>query len=253
MIIFLYGLDSYRRRQRLKEIIAENKELHQSTIPYYFDLSERNKVSLLRDFVRQKSLLTNFRLGILRGLFDCDEDLEELLAETIESNDLIIIVSEEEKPKKLYKFFLKNPVVYEEFDFLPTKNLNNFILEEAGKRKLNISSQFVNKLMLSYRNDTWAYITELDRLVFSGTENVSRMSGIDGDYFFKLLNGLRGYNLSGRLMALELLLAENEEPAKIFNILAAQKNLKNKFANYDLLVKSGKLEYEEVLLDFVLA
>ena len=136
---------------------------------------------------------------------------------------------------------------------MPTKNLNNFILEEAGKRKLNISSQFVNKLMLSYRNDTWAYITELDRLVFSGTENVSRMTGIDGNYFFKLLNGLRGYNLSGRLMALELLLAENEEPAKIFNILAAQKNLKNKFANYDLLVKSGRLEYEEVLLDFVLA
>ena len=168
------------------------------------------------------------------------------------TKDILLIVSEEEKPKKTYKFFFKNPVVSEEFEPMSSKELNAFILKEMSERKLKLNPQFVNRLMLNYRNDTWAYITELNRLVLVNTENISRMAGLDGDYFFKLLNGLRGRNMSSRLMALELLLAENEEGAKIFNILASTKNLKSKFANYDLLVKSGKLEYEEVLLDFVL-
>jgi hypothetical protein len=65
--------------------------------------------------------------------------------------------------------------------------------------------------------------------------------------------GLRGKEVSGRLRALETLLAQSDPAAKIFNILASQWKEKTlQIADYDFAVKSGKLEYEEAVLDLVL-
>ena len=60
-------------------------------------------------------------------------------------------------------------------------------------------------------------------------------------------------DLRGRLTALERMFAENEPPAKVFNIIAYQlPGRLEEMAAYDLAVKSGKMDYEEALLDLVL-
>ena len=55
---------------------------------------------------------------------------------------------------------------------------------------------------------------------------------------------------------LEKLFISSEEPAKIFNILAGLDRLPDelirRLADYDIAVKSGKLDYEEILLSLVL-
>ena len=79
---------------------------------------------------------------------------------------------------------------------------------------------------------------------------------LDGQATFNLwgiLTQLRGGMVTKRLYALEKVFASQEPAAKIFNILAAQAGeLTPRFAEYDIEIKSGKLEYEEVLLDLVL-
>ena len=77
------------------------------------------------------------------------------------------------------------------------------------------------------------------------------------DNSFPLINAL-GYegDLGQRLITLERLFQMREEPVKIFNILASRTYLSfedlQKMADYDIMVKSGKMEYEEVLLDLIL-
>ena len=56
---------------------------------------------------------------------------------------------------------------------------------------------------------------------------------------------------------MEKLFIAQEEPVKIFNIMASlsrlPKELLQEFADYDVKVKSGKLDYEEVLVDLALS
>ena len=54
--------------------------------------------------------------------------------------------------------------------------------------------------------------------------------------------------------ALETMLALSDPPAKIFNILASQWAEKTPhMAEYDLAVKSGKVDYEEALVDLLIS
>ena len=71
--------------------------------------------------------------------------------------------------------------------------------------------------------------------------------------YWPLLMGVRSPDLRNRLAALERLIASGDPPAKIFNILASQWREKtHQMAEYDFAVKSGKLEYDDVLLALVL-
>ncbi len=60
-----------------------------------------------------------------------------------------------------------------------------------------------------------------------------------------------------KIEALEELFFAREEPAKIFNILASRNYLSpemlKKLADYDVAVKSGKMDYDEVLVDLALS
>ena len=76
------------------------------------------------------------------------------------------------------------------------------------------------------------------------------------DQFFSQLYALSGNRpLKQKIVSLEVLL-NSEEPAKIFNILAASSRNQpaeiKRFADYDVAVKSGKIDYEEALLDLCL-
>jgi hypothetical protein len=72
--------------------------------------------------------------------------------------------------------------------------------------------------------------------------------------YWGLINGLKNYDIKNRLYAFETMLAANDPPAKIFNILASQWQEKTPhMAEYDLAVKSGKVDYEEALVDLLIS
>jgi len=61
-------------------------------------------------------------------------------------------------------------------------------------------------------------------------------------------------DFSKKLVILEQLFLQKEEPARLFNSLVYQVRGNDilRLADYDVSVKSGGLEYEEALLDFVI-
>ena len=72
--------------------------------------------------------------------------------------------------------------------------------------------------------------------------------------FFDLIGGiLNSPSVASRLKILEVLL-DNEDSAMIFNFVASFSRgfQKIKMADYDAMIKSGRLNYEEALLDAVI-
>jgi len=253
MVIYLYGPDSYRRREKIKSITAEYQKKHSDlTIQSFFIVDEakaENEIGRLKDFVTAQSL---FSIGGKKfGICVIEEAPEtaafpKLLKEFIDSETTTLLVSAQKKLPAAYKFLLDKPVLSQAFDELSAVELTAFIKKEAEKRGAALWPAAVSTLINRYGGDTWGIITELEVLSLGGKLEDAAAS----PEFFGLLMRVQ----RGDLAALTWLL-EREEPAMIFNILASRLSgaLKIKAADYDVAVKSGKLDYPEALFDLVLS
>ena len=252
MIIYLHGPDSYRRQQKLKEIVREYKKRHSSlTIErFYFDEGEEESIKFT-DFVKGQSLFGGHRLAITSNVGVIKEkNVIELFKTLSEEKEVVILISEEKTLNKDFSFLAKDPVINQEFKDLTSTQVYLFIKQEAAKRKLSLSSSDIGMIAETYRNDNWGIVTELDKLALGGSVTQSLPQASLFQMLFKLQ---KRFPLNVRMSTLEKLLVD-EDSAKIFNLLAYQKNVaaRDVFANYDVLVKSGKLDYEAVLIDLVI-
>ena len=266
MIIFLYGPDSYRRRQKLKEYLDRYKKKYAALSLLNFYLEEEGEFQKLKDFVQAQSLFESSKLGAVWGIGDLEDkdkkDLIKLLKDNLESKDLTLIISSDKKPVKDFNFLLKEPVIGWEFENLIGAELEKFLEKEAAVRKLVLDNESQNLLAQVYGGDSWGLITELDKLSLLDEKKITR--AILENYLnatlpinvFSSINQIRSSkNVGQRLAILEKLLGSGD-PAMVFNIFAvspyADANWKKRVADYDASIKSGKLEYEEVLLDLVI-
>lgn len=267
MIIFLYGPDSYRRQEKLKEIISDYKKKHSGLSIQHFDLADGSAPALFRDFLKSNSLFDSFKLGVISGGEDLDgpdeKDFRKSLKENIASKESVLVVIFNKKPLKDYKFLLDAPVISQEFENLTGQKFALFIQKEADRRGLKIDRAGLDLLVQAFAGNSWGAVTELDK--FSALDSgkitaetvkshINAFSDID---IFSTLNYLRSSRSAAeRLRIFEELLARNSDPAMIFNIIAVspyeKKEWKELMADYDASVKSGKLEYEDVVLDMIL-
>jgi hypothetical protein len=114
---------------------------------------------------------------------------------------------------------------------------------------------------------SWFIVNEMEKL--SLVADVYSLKKIDTlhllefgafDYspnFFHLVSQFRAStNIADKLEVLEQLFFSKEEPAKIFNFLASNRFLPlawlERLADYDIMVKAGIIDYEEVLVSLAL-
>lgn len=253
MIIYLYGPDAYRRQEKLKWYLDKFKEKHSALTVENFDLEDEKEVVKLKEFATAQSLFENSKFGVLNNLSEIDpKELEGVFKISIGSKILTLVISSEKDLAKDFKI-LKNKegVVTEEFKIPTGAALTNFIKKAATERKLKLSPEHSSILAQNYQNDTWGLITELDKLALGGSPEAA----IEGQDFFGLISQMQRLGSAKyQLPTLERLL-QNNDAAMVFNFLAsrASGNAKIKMADYDVAIKSGKLEYEEALLDAILA
>jgi DNA polymerase III delta subunit len=266
MIIFLYGPDSYRRKKRLDEIVEEYKKKHSAFSREYFDLSEEGEFEKLREFAGQMLIFDSGKLAILKNVFDCEENgVKDFLKRFIADKSVTLIISENKNAPAAFKALLSKAFLSEKFEELGGEKLRAFLKMEAESRGISLSPQAVYFLADSFKNNVQGAINEVEKagLAFSGKPvEISDLFKV-GEYrqspnIFSFINFISsGSSVSGKITALEEIFLSQEEPAKIFNILSAGKRLSlemlNKLADYDIAVKSGKLEYEEVLVDLALS
>lgn len=108
MIVFLYGQDTYRMREKLKEIIEHYKKVHKSGLNLkYFD-----NFANLEDGFKQTSMFKEKKLAVISSIFsdlDFKEKFLEKGKEFLKSEDLILIYQEGElnRNNPLFKFLKK--------------------------------------------------------------------------------------------------------------------------------------------------
>jgi len=290
MVVYLYGPDSYRRQKKLNKIIEEYKRKYSNLSYNYFDFdpstgsgqasstgSGQEEFLRLKEFSSQLLIFDNKKLAILKNIFAIDpKKLKEFLNSYLNAEDFTILISEENSPPPELNFLTKKAFLAEKFEYLEGDKWRFFIQKEAQKRNIALTPKALNFLAKVFQNDTWGLINELDKIGLIKIQINADSNGNKGRYLidvfdlkkfgdyryespniFEYINAvLRNWPLPQRIVALEKLFIAQEEPIKIFNIFASLKilptKLIQKLAHYDVMVKSGKLDYEEVLLDLAL-
>lgn len=266
MLIFLYGSDTYRRSHKVNEIVAQAKAKYPDLSCARFDLEESDKAFLdLQEFVHQVSMFSPKKMAVVHSFLQHDDkkSVAIFLKSLLEIKDTMVILVEDSAPRATspFSFLLKAPVTSQAFEELSSAQAQAFAEKEAEARGLALTPGALAFLLTLFSKDTWGFIMALDMLVLAGThfdEDAVRAlysRDLPQNFFATLMAFERG-NTSQKLSALEALLFAGEEPAKIFNMLASRAKTSEslrRFADYDISVKSGQLEYEEVLLELVIS
>jgi DNA polymerase III delta subunit len=258
MVIFLYGPDDYRRAEKKKEIIAEFIKKRSTLGVGLFDLQEKNAIDNLSGFLGNQSIFEKAKLAVLENAFEIPaNELANIVKPRVDENDIKILMSEREKPLKALGFLIEKPVLSQKFETLSGLDFVAFAKAEAKKTGITLADPAVQFLCNVYQGNSWGLVTELQKLsTLRAKIDIKDLDAMDleaAPNYWALLNGLKSPEIKSRLYALEKLLAINDPAVKIFNIVAAQVAQKNPhMAEYDLAVKSGKLDYDEVLVDYAI-
>jgi DNA polymerase III delta subunit len=267
MIIFLYGPDSYRRQEKLKSIIDEYKEKHSAFSIEHFNLENGDAFVALKDFIQARSLFDDLKLGVIHHGNDLGKETKKeyvaLLKENIKSKDPVLILIEDKKPTKEFNFLLEKPILSQDFEQLTWIRFKAFFDQEARRRSLQFDRESEDLLLRTYSGDTWALVTELDKLALLDEKRIAGAvlknhlhASMPVNTFSMIYEMRNARQVGERLALLDELLSRSEDPGMVFNVAASSPygdtEFKKRVADYDVAVKSGKLEYEEVLLDLAL-
>ena len=128
MILYLYGPNSYRRREKVKWYLGKFKEKHSGITIEEFNLENQKSVDDLRDFIVNQSLFESFKLGLLNRLGEADAKIIiPILKSALTLKNVTLIISEDKKLLKIYDFLMKDSFLAESFDQPSDKELTSFI------------------------------------------------------------------------------------------------------------------------------
>lgn len=266
MIILLYGPDEYRRFKKKNEIIAEFRKKHEGIAVGRFDFEEKEELKKFAEFVGSQSLFDPKKIAILENIFSVSggesaaKELTAILKSAAKNQNITILVSEKNKTSDNLTFLggKSAAIKSQPFPYLTGAKWETFVSEFAKENGVTFQPSALKFLAEVYQNDTWGLVTEIQKIALMGKKSIELKDleklglEISPDYF-NVLSGLKNYEMGVRLASLEKLFLLNEPMPKIFNMIAYQiPNKLSQLAKYDILVKSGKSDYEEVLVDLVI-
>jgi DNA polymerase III delta subunit len=266
MIVFLYGEDSFRRRKKFSEITSEFIKKNGNIGFSEFDGPE--EVGKFAEVVKSRSMFSPIMLIALKnmefkGLSTEDKKsiLSALHLALSDSGTVALISSGDKSSTKDFEFLDTSPAVSQKFDFLSGEKLIFYVLKEASEKGVKLSESDAKNIIYSLDGDLWAISSELDKLAAAQITVIPERDHSFSTNYFELLNSLKSGNSIGkRIISLEIILNKlKEDPARVFNGLAysaPRGTLPSEWfgimADYDVAIKSGKIDYEEALLDLVI-
>jgi len=257
MIIFLYGPDSYRSKQKLDEIIAQYKEVRKSGLNLiYINANQGDFTDFINNF-KISSMFAETKLVILKDLFLNKKFQEDLIGQIkyFESLKDVVIIYEQEEPDKRLKIFktLIKESKSQEFKVLDGSNLRAWVQKEFGVQKINLDAI---ALLVNYvGSDLWQLSGEIKKLIDfkSGTtikkEDVELLvrPKIETD-IFKTIDAMAAKDKKLALSFLQKHLDNGDAPLYLLSMIAFQfknllivKELAEKGLMYNSIVKKSGL------------
>lgn len=270
MIIHLSGPDSYRRGEKLRELLAEYRKKCSPLDLLTVDLEDEPEAWLrARDFLAQPSMFVESKvLVVLQSGAAPEADgraWAKILRAQIGTPKTFVIVSDQGGPRKAFAFLVEEAAVRQEFGELEGRVLEVFVRQKLSARHLTLTPdalKFFLGYLASASDRSARATTEIEKLALAGFASPVSLRDLDAAVFwlpreevFKVTRALLvAGNVGERLTLLEELFARREAAPYIFNSLAYQARgvAAAVLADYDVAVKSGRLEYEEALTGFAL-
>jgi DNA polymerase III subunit delta len=234
MIIFLYGQDTYKISQKLKELVVGYKTKNPSGFNLVnLDFSEHS----LQDFfeaVKSDSLIPEKKLIILKNAFSADskEFLEFLKARDFgKREDVILIAISLKNPDKseLFGYLTKKPNQSQKFDSLKGYEIKNWAIKFAESLKIDFTGEALDFLVLNSGNDLWRLDSEIRKIADYKIKGVVSKSQVEDlmisnreRNIFELTDALAKKNKPRALTALHEALDGGEKPTELLGLLAWQ-------------------------------
>ncbi|MEA2113401.1 MAG: DNA polymerase III subunit delta [Patescibacteria group bacterium] len=245
MLILLYGEDTYRLKEKLKEIVSGYKNKHQSGLSFARFEGENLDFDKFKEKVESVSMFSEKKLVILENPFS-EKDFPKTFFKYAGKNklknnqDVIIVLYQE---GKLAAAALKRKVnMFEEFVPLKGANLLNWIKKEVTRNNGIINGEAVYELSARVGNNLWQMSGEIDKLIsykkgLSITkEDVILLvkSGIDLN-IFAAIDALAARNKKSALRFLHQHLNRGENENYLFSMFVYQ--MRNLLKIKDLMEK----------------
>ena len=137
MLLFLFGQDTYRSRQRLKEIIEEYKKANPNWLDFVRIDAYNNELEIfeqIRHTANTVSMFNEKKLIVIENIFSASQETQQRILDFLKKKDIekdkditIVFWTEEVEPKnRLSEFFKKSAKVWE-FNLLQPYRLREWI------------------------------------------------------------------------------------------------------------------------------
>lgn len=259
MIIFLYGKDTFRLKEKLKEFVeGYKKSFGKKASLEILDFSKDN----FQDFILKinSSLFQERKILNLREIFDLKEDQKKDFikrADFFSKKGFIFLISQEKEfslTDPLFLFLKKRAKIYK-FPKLEGKKLEKWIKKRFEKRKIKITKKAIQTLLEFLGDDMWALSNEIEKL--SNLKEKGKILQKDIKLYvkpkialniFETIDELAKQNRAQALFLLKKHLEKGENPLYLFSMINFQfrnllilKDLLEKGKSYDFILKEVPL------------
>lgn len=235
MIIFLYGPDTFRSRQKLNEIINHYQEIHKGGLNLkQFDFKKDNYENFQNE-IKSVSMFAGKKLMILKNAILNEEFKKSFpkdIAKISKLKDIILFYEEEIPSKDQFFKFLKRNSKAQEFNPLERVSLKNWIKKEIEAKKIGIEPQALNQLINYVGNDPWQLSGEIKKLIsYKIKERPALIKEKDIDLLvkpridlniFKTIDALASKNKKEALSLIHKHLEKGDSPLYILNMINFQ-------------------------------
>jgi DNA polymerase-3 subunit delta len=259
MIIFIYGKDTYRSQEKLREIINSYKNSNKNGVNLKIINFKEKDFCCLKEELCSSSLFKEKKLLILKNTIlnkKFKEDLLENQKILTNSKDIILFFEEGDvlQGDSLLKFVKKYGKI-QEFKFLSGQKLEEWISQEFAKYDKDVEGEVLNKIILYLGTDTWLLANEIKKISSYKKEKKILQKDVDillrpaiETNIFKTIDAIAQKNKKQALKLIYQHLEKGDAPLYLLSMISFQfrnliliKNLIEKNIPYYSILKLSKL------------
>lgn len=188
MLFFLYGKDTYRLQQKLKEIENHYRKIYKNVLNLEKISADQIEFKEFWDNFQQTSIFAKKKLFFLENLFSNPNFRQGFLIkikEISQSSDIVVVFEKTEiKEKDKFVQTLKKAGKFQEFKPLNELELKDWIIKEFQRYKIKINEKIVEKLIDYIGKDLWQMSNEIKKLA-NYKKNNNEISEKDIDLLIK--------------------------------------------------------------------
>lgn len=233
MIVFIYGQDSYRISQKLKELVAGYKAKNPSGLNLIFLDFTENELEDLEMKLKSRSLIPEKKLIIVKNILNADGKKAVTLLESYrlsaDQNVIFIPVlfSDGAVRNELFQYLAKKPNLVSEFRPLSGAPLKKWLSDFAASRGVNFDGEALDFLVNNVGGDLWRQSMEIQKMADYKLSGAVRLVDIQSLInqkttinIFDLTDAVGAKNKKKALLLWHRALENGESPTELLGLLA---------------------------------